>query len=38
MRIEHIPYIDQGIPLEAFAAYPSTEKNSAVILCHAWAG
>lgn len=39
MQSELISYVDQGISLEGFAAYPSKEKNHpTVILCHAWSG
>ncbi len=33
-----IPYTDHGTALEGFAAYPSSGKHPAVILCHAWRG
>ncbi len=33
-----IPYQDNGIEFEGFAAFPSEERRPLVILCHAWGG
>ena len=33
-----IPYQDNGIELEGFAAFPIDERRPLVILCHAWRG
>jgi dienelactone hydrolase len=33
-----IPYYDQDIELEGYAAYPVEAKRPLVILCHAWRG
>lgn len=38
MPIQHIPYYDEELLLEAFVAYPAEEKRPVVILCHAWRG
>ncbi len=33
-----VPYEDQGVLLEGFAAYPAEKKQPTVILCHSWSG
>lgn len=33
-----VPYQDNGVALEGFAAYPIKKKRPLVILCHAWSG
>lgn len=39
MHTQLIPYADDDVALEGFAAYPSEAgKSPAVILCHAWSG
>jgi len=38
MRLVTIPYQDNGIDLEGFAAYSNDERRPLVILCHAWRG
>jgi dienelactone hydrolase len=39
MQEAFIPYTDGEVPLEGFAAYPSKQKKSPIIiLCHAWKG
>jgi dienelactone hydrolase len=38
MHTMTIPYQDDGVDLEGFAAYPSENKLPLVILCHAWKG
>lgn len=38
MQTEYIPYFDQGVELEAFAARQDLKKRPLVFLCHPWAG
>jgi dienelactone hydrolase len=38
MKTTVVPYEDQGVSLEGFAAFPAHEKRPLVILCHAWRG
>lgn len=38
MRTTVVPYQDNGVDLEGFAAYPDKGKQPLVILCHAWKG